>query len=91
MTGPTFCARFNDGTEVRMTTWHANLETLDLRRGIRLARYAHETRAHNRKRHTGFHHLFEPPYKAPGLSNARFEDEDGAVLAEYTAEQLAKE
>jgi hypothetical protein len=41
---PTFIARFADGEVVRMTTYHDERKTLDLKRGVRLARWAYFSR-----------------------------------------------
>ena len=42
---PTFIARFVDGEVVRMTTYHDDeRKTLDLKRGVRLARWAYFSR-----------------------------------------------
>jgi len=87
MTSPIFCARFSDGAEVRMTTWHGgDREMLDLKRGVRLARHAYATRVHNRERCTGFD---GPPVVIPGIVEAHFEDEDGVTLQKYTTKELA--
>ena len=71
---PTFVATFADGTETRMTTYCEGSK-LDVRRGVRLACHAHRSRKGQ-----------EPP----AITNAWFESPDGAVLAEYSAEQLAE-
>jgi hypothetical protein len=71
---PNFIARFADNEVTCMTTYCAP-NKLDLTRGVRLSRHAHHSRT---KR--------EPP----AILAARFEDISGIVVAEYTAEQLAK-
>jgi hypothetical protein len=70
---PSFIAMFADGQQTRMTV-HTRLDQLDVGRGIRLARYAYESR-------TG--------HKAPEMTSARFESE-GVTLATYSAEDLRK-
>ena len=69
---PIFIARFVDGEVVRMTTYHDD-ETLDLKRGVRLACWAYLSRKKQ-----------EPLM----IESASFESE-GKMLATYTAEQLA--
>jgi hypothetical protein len=73
---PTFIARFTDGEVVRMTTNHDDeRKTLDLKRGVRLARWAYISRKQQ-----------EPPM----IESASFESSDGKTLAAYTSEQLAE-
>ena len=78
---PIFIARFVDGEVVRMTTYHDDeRKTLDLKRGVRLARWAYFSRKKQ-----------EPPM----IESASFEriasfELDGETLATYTAEQLAE-
>ena len=77
---PIFIARFVDGEVVRMTTYHDERKTLDLKRGVRLARWAYFSRKKQ-----------EPPM----IESASFEriasfELDGETLATYTAEQLAE-
>ena len=75
MSSPVFCARFFNGVETRMTICHAdNHKTFDLERGVVLSRHAYHQR-------TGK----EPPVIVAG----RFED-DGKVLVEYCADELAE-
>jgi hypothetical protein len=82
-----FCAEFSDGVATRMTIWHAkDHKTLDLKRGVRLARYAYETHVHNRERRIGFG---GPPVTVPPIVSAHFENEDGTILERYTAERVA--
>jgi hypothetical protein len=72
---PTFVAKFADGVVTRMTTWHApERTTLDLARGVKLARHAYHSRMGS---------------EAPAITCASFE-RDGATLATYTADQLAR-
>jgi len=75
MTGPTFYARFVDGTETRMSVFTSRTR-LDLQRGVALSRVAYEARTK---------HLKEPP----PIVASRFEQE-GGVLKTYSAEELAK-
>jgi hypothetical protein len=87
MSNPTFCAKFADSTETRMTVWHdEGRASLDLKRGVRLSRYAYETRMHNKERRNGFD---GPPVAVPPIVSAHFEN-DGVVLAEYNAKQIAE-
>jgi hypothetical protein len=75
---PTFIARFADGEVVSMTIYHDDeRKTLDLKRGVRLARWAYLSRKKQ-----------EPPV-IENASFVRFERE-GPPLAVYTAEQLAE-
>jgi hypothetical protein len=75
MTSPTFCARLADGVETRMTVWQdAERETLDLARGVKLARHAYRSRTKQ-----------EP---VPIVA-ARFERKV-ETLQEYNAAQLAE-
>jgi hypothetical protein len=86
VSNPTFIATFADGEVVRMSCWHSeDRKTLNLRRGIKLARAAHETRTHNRERRAGFSGL---PVTVPVIVEARFEQE-GNTLAAYDAATLA--
>jgi hypothetical protein len=72
---PTFIARFVDGEVVCMTTYHDDeRKTLDLKRGVRLARWAYLSRKKQ-----------EPLM----IESASFE-RNGETLATYTAEQLAE-
>jgi hypothetical protein len=78
MTGtgsPIFIARFADGEVTRMTTYHdGERETLDLKRGVRLARWAYLSRKKQ-----------EPPM----IEAASFERYgDGKVLATYSAKDF---
>jgi hypothetical protein len=84
---PTFCAYFADSEKVRMSVWHApDRKSFDLRRGVKLARAAYETRVHNRECRIGFD---GPPVAVPAITEAHYED-DGAVLEQYDAAQLAE-
>ena len=75
---PTFIARFVDGEVVRMTTYHDDeRKTLDLKRGVRLARWAYLSRKK------------QEPLMIESASFVGFE-RDGETLATYTAEQLAE-
>jgi hypothetical protein len=88
---PTFIARFVDGEVTRMTTYHDDeRKALDLKRGVRLARWAYLSRKNK-----------EPPMiEAASFERVSFEPEgalkrkrprrDGETLATYTAEQLAE-
>lgn len=72
---PTFIARFVDGEVVCMTTYHdKKVKKLDLKRGVRLVRWAYLSRKKQ-----------EPLM----IQSASFERE-GKTLATYTAEQLAE-
>jgi hypothetical protein len=70
-TSPTFVATFADGEVTRMTT-HQSGKSLDLARGVRLARAAYESRAKK---------------AAPPIIEAHFERES-EVLQHYGAEEL---
>jgi hypothetical protein len=72
---PTFIANFSDGEQTRMTVWCRN--GLDVARGVKLARYAYESR---RKGKT------PPPMTSATFVSAH----DGAVLSEYNADELAE-
>jgi hypothetical protein len=69
---PTFVCTFEDQVTVRMTTWHGT-KTLDLVRGIRLARAAYKSRTK----------------RLPvTMVEAKFESTDGTVLQTYDSKQL---
>lgn len=68
--GPTFVAMFADGEITRMSTF-TSLSSLDVARGLRIARAAYITRL-----------KCEAPYSTPAILSARFE-QDGQVLASY--------
>ena len=68
---PTFVAAFADGEITRMTTFQSG-KTLNLGRGVRLARAAHESRTKQ---------------MPPPIIEAHYE-RDGAVLESYEREQL---
>jgi hypothetical protein len=72
---PVFQARFSDKTKVRMSVYSAS-QPLDVKRAVKVAHAAYASR----------HHI---PISKTTITEARFE-KDGKVLAEYTAEQLAK-
>jgi hypothetical protein len=73
---PTFVARFVDGEVVRMTIYHDDeRKTPDLKRGVRLARWAYLSRKKQ-----------EPLM----IESASFRSCNGETLATYTTEQLAK-
>jgi hypothetical protein len=76
---PTFIAHFVDGHETRMTVYHdAEHKTLDLKRGVMLARYAYTSRAKG-----------EPCAIVSATFVLRGENgADDTVLAEYTADQI---
>lgn len=69
---PTCVTTFSDNQVVRMTTWSANGRP-DLRRGIKLAHAAYESRT---KRNP------------PAITKVHFEI-DGVTIATYTADQIA--
>ncbi len=72
-TRPTFVCNFSDGEQTRMTVWCGN--GLDVARGVKLARYAYESR---RKGKT-----------PPPMTSATFvSGHDGAMLAKYDADEL---
>jgi hypothetical protein len=74
---PTFVARFEDGTETRMSVFSSR-EQLDVARGIAIARAAYSSRKRI------------PLTKSVSrIVSGHFEDDEGAVLATYDAEQLA--
>jgi hypothetical protein len=85
---PTFVATFADGEVTRMSVWHdpERRTTLDLRRGIKLARSAYITRQHNREHRVGFD---GPPVVAPAIVEAHYE-QDGVVLEVFDAKQIAE-
>lgn len=93
MSSPVFVARFadRDHTVIRMTVWHSeDRKTLDLRRGLVLAREAYGTRVRNRERRTDWP---PKPVDVPPIIAAHFEDtssEPARVLAEYDAEAVKK-
>jgi hypothetical protein len=70
---PTFVCNFSDGEQTRITVWCGN--GLDVARGVKLARYAYESR---RKGKT------PPPMTSATFVSAR----DGAMLAKYDADEL---
>jgi hypothetical protein len=71
---PTFLATFIDGTTTRMTVWQDPARgSLDLSRGVRLARHAYQSRM---KR------------KPPPIVGAQYVDGD-EVLQRYSKEQLS--
>ena len=70
-TSPTFVATFVDGEVTRMTTFQKT-KTLDLKRGVRLARAAYESRTKQ---------------ESPSIVEAHYE-RDGEVLKSYGREQL---
>jgi hypothetical protein len=74
MTSPTFVAQFADGTRIRMSCLCK--DTLDLKRGIVLARAAYDSRHKHQRR-------------APPITEAHLEASDsGTVLERYTADQI---
>lgn len=73
-TSPTFVATFADGEVTRMTTFQSG-KTLDLGRGVRLARAAYDSRMKK---------------KSPPIVRAHYE-RDGETLASYEREQLDEE
>jgi hypothetical protein len=76
---PTFIVRFADDHETRMTVYHdVEHKTLDLKRGVTLARYAYTSRTKRKPR---------------AIVSATFvlRGENGTgdtLLAEYTADQI---
>jgi hypothetical protein len=76
--GPTFVARFADGTVTRMSTF-TSLETLDWQRGASLSHNAYCVRRRQQERD-----LWRPwDGRVPPLVASHFE-QDGAVLARCT-------
>jgi len=73
---PTCVTEFTDGQTTRMTTWSANGKP-DLRRGIKLAHAAYESRK-----------KCEPP----AITALHFETADGASVTttQFMAEEIAK-
>jgi len=69
---PAFIATFADGEITRMTTY-TRLDKLNLRRGVRLARAAYESRT---------------KHEPPAIIEARFERRGSEILASYDAKQL---
>jgi hypothetical protein len=76
---PIFVATFADGETVRMSCWHGERKTFDLRRGYKLAHSAYITRRRNTERHSGTP-SDGPPVAVPTIVEAHFIDEDGVVL-----------
>jgi hypothetical protein len=74
--GPTFEARFVDGTITRMTT-HYPIGALDLGRGVRLARTAYRSRKGK-----------EPPTIDAGRFVERDDNGADTVLKTYTRDEL---
>jgi predicted lipoprotein with Yx(FWY)xxD motif len=70
---PTFVCIFSDGEQTRMTVWCRN--GLDVARGVKLARYAYESRKGK---------------TPPPMTSATFVSSDGATLTKYDADELAK-
>jgi hypothetical protein len=71
---PTFVCNFSDGEQTRMTVWCRN--GLDVARGVKLARYAYESRKGK---------------TPPPMTSATFvSSDDGATLTKYDAGELAK-
>ena len=70
---PTFVCDFADGEQTRMTVWCK--KGLDVTRGVKLARYAYESR----KRQA-----------PPAMLGATFISSAGLTLMSYTADELAK-
>jgi hypothetical protein len=79
-----FVCTFQGGETVRMSCWHSNgSASLDLHRGLKLARAAYVTRAHNGARSTS---LAGDDVMIPPILTAHFEDtecEPAVVLATY--------
>jgi hypothetical protein len=76
--GPTFVARFVDDEIVRMST-HCSSESLNWARGERLAQAAWRSRWRRRQRIYTPYPVVEPV--PPAIVEARFEEQDGVVLA----------
>ena len=70
---PTYVCNFSDGEQTRMTVWCGN--GLDVARGMKLARYAYESRKGK---------------TPPPMTSATFVSSDGATLTKYDADELAK-
>lgn len=91
---PTFIATFADGVITRLSVHHPEgRKSLDLRRGVRLARFAYLSRIRaessaQRRRKAPID--IDAPIEIPPIVEAKFVDpSDGdRVLATYTAEQL---
>jgi hypothetical protein len=73
MTSPSFICEFID-KQVTVMTVHGKPQKPDLKRGIKLARFAYESRCKK---------------KAPAIAAARFEH-DGKMLVQYSADELTK-
>jgi len=69
---PVCIVTFVNGEVTRMTTWSANGKP-DLRRGIKLAYAAYESRTMS---------------KPPAITALHFETADGENVAQFTAEQI---
>jgi hypothetical protein len=70
---PVFVCNFSDGEQTRMTVWCR--DGLDVARGVKLARYAYESRKGK---------------TPPAMTSATFVSWDGATLMACTADELAK-
>jgi hypothetical protein len=71
---PTFICNFSDGEQTRMTVHYG--KGLDMARGVKLARYAYESRMGR---------------TSPAMLSATFvSSDDGRTLMSYTGDELAK-
>jgi hypothetical protein len=86
---PVFVAVFSDNETVRMSCWHGKgRASLDLHRGLKLARAAYVARMHNRAHSTN---LLAEAVIVPAIVKAHFEDtesEPAAVLAKYDEREI---
>jgi hypothetical protein len=94
---PTFIARFVDGEVVRMTTYHDDeRKTLDLKRGVRLARWAYVSRKKQEPPMIESASFESVSFETPPIGHKRMGRVtrgikcDVETLATYTAEQLAE-
>jgi hypothetical protein len=86
---PVFVCTFQDNETVRLSCWHSRgCASLDLRRGLKLARAAYVTRRHNGSHSTS---LASDDVMIPPIVTAHFEDtesEPAVVLATYDEREI---
>ena len=85
---PVFVCTFQDNETVRLSCWHGKgAASLDLRRGLKLARAAYVTRRHNGAHSTS---LASDDVMIPPIVTAHFEDTErtAVVLATYDEREI---
>ena len=86
---PVFVCTFQDNETVRLSCWHSKgCASLDLRRGLKLARSAYVTRRHNGAHSTS---LASDDVMISPIVTAHFEDtesEPAVVLATYDEREI---